>query len=138
MIYKKLIRNNLDISFQLKKERLNESTNWFPFPIIISFFLVSLLGSQLLTSLNPRLGARVNPIRYYSEEKPNPMIWIGVYGDQNNINIVTSDRKKFTVKKTNYNLVGLKSFIEHLNEIKKRNYLAVARSSLEGLRRDQE
>ena len=58
------------------------------------------------------------------------MIWIGVYGDQNNINIVTSDRKKFTVKKTNYNLVGLKSFIEHLNEIKKRNYLAVARSSL--------
>ena len=47
------------------------------------------------------------------------MIWIGVYGDQNNINTYTST-EKFTVKKTNYNLVGLKSFIEHLNEIKKK------------------
>ena len=60
MIYRGLVSKNLELSFQVKKERLRESINWVPFPIIISFYLVTILGAQLLTDLNPRLGARVN------------------------------------------------------------------------------
>ena len=128
MIYNGFVRKNLDLSFQLKKERLKESNNWFPFPVLISFFLVTLLGTHLLSDLNPRLGARVKSIRYYSQEKSNPVIWIGIYKTKNSINIVTSERKKFTIDKDKYNLAGLDSFIGHLKDIQNHHFEAMGRS----------
>lgn len=128
MIYRGLVSKNLELSFQLKKERLRESINWVPFPIIISFYLVTILGAQLLTDLNPRLGARVKPIRYYSAEKANPVIWVGIYADKSKINLVTSERVKYSVPRSDYNVKGLKDFIEHLKKIQMHHYESMGRS----------
>ena len=128
MIYRGFVSKNLEISFQLKKERLRESINWAPFPILISFYLVTILGARLLTDLNPRLGARVKPIRYYSQEKENPVIWIGIYNEKDHFSIVTSERKKFSISKTDYDISGLNDFIVHLKDIQKHHYEAIGRS----------
>ncbi|MFW7378253.1 MAG: hypothetical protein ACOH5I_05570 [Oligoflexus sp.] len=78
------------------KERLSEPLYWYPFPAMIGFTLVLILGGHLLTDLNPRLGARVDVIPFEAPRQRDGGIWLGVYQDGHHIHVVTSDRKKFS------------------------------------------
>ena len=76
------------------RERLEEPIQWYPFPAMIGFMLVMILGGHLLTDLNPRLGARVDVIPLETDRQQDGSIWLGVYEQNNRVVIVTADRKK--------------------------------------------
>ena len=123
-----MMNNVLDELIEIKKDRLKETLNWFPFPIIISFIFVSIFSSYLFLTMNPRLGSRVNTIRYYSTKKETPVNWVGLYANKKNMVIVTSDRRKFEIKRDDYHLKGLEVFIKHLKNMQNKHFLAFGRN----------
>ncbi len=78
------------------KERLAEAVQWYPFPAMIGFTLVMILGGHLLTDLNPRLGARVDVIPFEAPKHQDGGIWLGIYESNQQLNVVTSDRRRFS------------------------------------------
>jgi len=96
-----LKRSNVDhkpwvLAILNMKERLNEPLYWYPFPAMIGFALVLILGGHLLTDLNPRLGARVDVIPFEATRHEDGGIWLGIYQKNQRIHVVTADRRKFS------------------------------------------
>ena len=91
--------NSLDrpwvLALTKMKERLEEPVQWYPFPAMIGFMLVMILGGHLLPDLNPRLGARVDVLPADAPRHQDGGIWLGVYKQNDSIMVVSSDRKKF-------------------------------------------
>ncbi|SME90685.1 hypothetical protein [Pseudobacteriovorax antillogorgiicola] len=96
------------------KERLEEPVQWYPFPAMIGFMLVMILGGHLLTDLNPRLGARVDVLPLDAPRHQDGGIWLGIYEDNGRINVVTSDRKKFSWPSNTENLESIEPLINYL------------------------
>ena len=98
------------------KERLQEPILWFPFPALIAFGLVIILRGHLLTGLNPRLGARVDVIQYSAPNLPDGGIWLGIYQEGNQVQVVTSDRRRFNWPIESQDLEDIKPLIIYLKE----------------------
>lgn len=84
------------IALSKLKERLEEPVQWYPFPAMIGFMLVLILGGHLLPGLNPRLGARVEVVPMKAPRHADGEIWLGVYQEKDRVIVVTSDRQKFS------------------------------------------
>jgi hypothetical protein len=105
------------------KERLQEPVLWFPFPALIAFGLVIILRGHLLTGLNPRLGARVDVIQYNAKNLPDGGIWLGIFQDATHVQVVTSDRRKFSWPIHSQDLKDLDPLIKYLQgRVKKESY----------------
>lgn len=96
------------------KERLDEAAQWYPFPAMIGFMLVLILGGHLLIDLNPRLGAKVNVLPLEEERYPDGAIWLGIYAEGDNIRVITSDRKSFFWQQDNNESKGQDNLIKYL------------------------
>lgn len=98
------------------KERLNETIWWFPFPALIAFGLVIVLGGHLLTDLNPRLGSKTDVLQLSSAPLADGSIWLGISLEGDTIVIVTSDRKRFRWPATNTKMSDLEELRSYLKE----------------------
>lgn len=104
------------IAISKLRERLEESVQWYPFPAMIGFILVMILGGHLLTDLNPRLGARVDVLPLDSQNHPDASIWLGIYESQGKIHVVTADRRKFSWQQDAVKPQDFKKLIHYLQE----------------------
>ena len=77
------------------KDRLRKRYVWFPFPAFISFALLLLLDSQILMSLNPRLGNPISPISISGDPALEGAIWISLSLSDSFVVATTGDRKVF-------------------------------------------
>ncbi len=98
------------------KERLNEPILWFPYPALVAFGLVIILRGHLLTGMNPRLGARVDVIQYSGQHLQDGGIWLGIYPENNQVVVVSSDRRRFSWPIQSQNLAELEPLIKYLKE----------------------
>ncbi len=96
------------------RERLDEPIQWYPFPAMIGFMLVMILGGHLLTDLNPRLGARVDVLPLDTARNQDGSIWLGVYLQNKMIHVVTADRKKFSWSQDSSNTHHFASLVKYL------------------------
>lgn len=98
------------------KERLGEAAQWYPFPAMIGFALVMILGGHLLTDLNPRLGARVDVIPFDAPRHQDGGIWLGVYASGGQLNIVTSDRRRFSWSLSDNQVTASQELTDYLKQ----------------------
>ena len=97
------------------KDRLGEPLSWYPYPFLISFFLVLLFKGDLLSSLNPRLGnPTTTPVLSTPEEKEGA-IWVSVTEIDQKIVLTTSDRKIFSWPKDDEYGANIGPFVEYLS-----------------------
>jgi hypothetical protein len=98
------------------RERLSEPLHWYPFPAMIGFTLVLILGGHLLTDLNPRLGARVDILPFDAPRHRDGGIWLGLYPKDDQLHIVTSDRQKFTWPLDSQQMSAVQPLVDYLNQ----------------------
>lgn len=84
-----------DISIHRIKERLDTPVDWFPFPAIISFFLIFILSEFLVFDLNYRLLSKAEVLAFPSESEYEGSIWISLSSYEDNLLITTDDKKVF-------------------------------------------
>ena len=110
--------NNQDrpwvIALTKMKDRMEEPVQWFPFPAMISFMFVVILGGHLLPGLNPRLGARVDSVAIKAPRQPDGGIWLGVYLQDDLITVITSDRNKFKWAAKSPRLEDIEPLVQYL------------------------
>ncbi|NRA65722.1 MAG: hypothetical protein HRU19_14630 [Pseudobacteriovorax sp.] len=111
---KQLFAENWQTCLFRIKDRLEIPIQWYPFPAMIGFMLVMILGGHLLTDLNPRLGARVQVIPLESDRLPDGGIWLGVYEKDEEIHVITSDRKKFSWAQNSVDIENFEPLIRYL------------------------
>ena len=117
---------NWKIFLQEMQERLRTPVNFYPYPALISFLLVIVLGGHLLPDLNPRLGSKVDVIRFKTTVQHDGGIWIGIFIENEEIHLVTSDRRKFSWPVDTFSRSNLTEFIKYLRERTKKESLATA------------
>ena len=113
-----------DISIQRIKERLGTPVNWFPYPAIISFFLVFLFTEFLLFSLNYRIFSKADILAFPSEKEYEGSIWISLSPEKDNLLVMTDDKNTFhwsldyegqtSEDQSSEDRSNLKSFVEYL------------------------
>lgn len=108
------------------KDRLEEHSNWFPYPAVISLGLILVLNGQLITNLNPRLGTAIDVINFEQASRLNNInLWLGIKQTNKGIEITTSDRKVFFWKDSESMRSQLSPLVSYLDSyVKERSYSA--------------
>lgn len=104
----------MDKSIYSLKERLYSHSNWFPYPCIISFMLITIFTGHILLGLNPRLGNHAQTIEFLSSPAEEGSIWIAVSLQNEHIVATTANRKVFKWTQKNSDLSQLKPFMDYL------------------------
>src|SRR4051812_41927015 len=77
------------------KERLAQPLAWFPYPWLISASFILIFSSHILFGLNPRLGNPANVPALDAPPSYEGSIWMSVSLQDQDVVIVTADRKIF-------------------------------------------
>ncbi len=98
------------------KERLRKPTDWFPFPLIISFTLVLLLTSHVLFATNPRAGHPADVITLPATPQLDSTIWLSVTPVGGDIVVTSNKRKVFRWGQDTQNAADIVPFVTHLKD----------------------
>ena len=96
------------------KERLDEPVQWYPFPAMIGFMLVVILGGHLLPDLNPRLGSKVDVLPLDAPRNPDGGIWLSASLQEDDLVVVTSDTKIFRGPSSKPHYSDIEPLIQYL------------------------
>lgn len=97
------------------KERIRDVMVWFPYPALISFFLVTIFVGHLIPSLNSRFGSPAQLITYEATKEPEGSIWISVYpGEDNMLHVKTIDREDFSWPLANPSQEDIELLVKYL------------------------
>ena len=111
-----------------KIRRLKEGYSWTLVPSLLSFSLVLILIGHLLPSLNPRLGNLSKTLPLATSPQQDGSMWISIFPWQDNIVVMTSDRKKFIWPKKRPTQESLHPFQVYLSERVQRESVAAGLS----------
>ncbi len=87
---------------------------WYPFPALISFFLVLLLTAHVIFGTSARLGTPADVITFPSETEKDAAIWLSVTPIGNEVVVTTADRKVFRWPLEIHDLTPLSPFVAYL------------------------
>jgi biopolymer transport protein ExbD len=96
------------------KQRLRDSYSWYPFPCLISFFLVLLLTAHVVLSTNPRIGHASAVLPLAAEETEDSVIWLSVTAEDGKISVADNERRVFTWSEDVQTIEALDAFVFHL------------------------
>ena len=99
-----------------KIRRLHKPHSWAMIPAFLSFILVLILIGHLLPSTNPRLGNLAKILPLVTAKQKDGSLWISIFPKDNDIVVLTSDRKKFIWPKHQPPTESLKPFQAYLGE----------------------
>lgn len=97
-----------------QRERLRPEEGLFPYPALFAFGLILILTGHLLPGLNPRLGSRIQLISFDSPRQHEGSLWLGISKDQENVTVITPDRKMFTLTNKDTQRAGFDALVEYL------------------------
>lgn len=98
------------------KNRLREPIWWFPYPLLISFGLVTLLTSHSLFGTNPRVGNPADIIVFPGETQKDSALWMSVTPIGEDVVVTTGNRVIFRWRQDIKDLKPLEPFIVHLKQ----------------------
>ncbi len=98
------------------KQRLRDSYSWYPFPCLISFFLVLLLTAHVVLSTNPRAGHAAAVLPLAAEETEDSVIWLSVTADNGKITVADNERRVFSWPEDVQTIESLSAFVTHLKD----------------------
>lgn len=98
------------------KQRLRHSYSWYPFPCLISFFLVLLLTAHVVLSTNPRAGHGAAVLPLAAEESEDSVIWLSVTAENGTITVADNERRVFTWSEDVQTIESLDAFVAHLKK----------------------
>lgn len=75
---------------------LRSETPWYPYPFMVSLFLVVLLMAKVLPPLNPRLGHQAESITLEAPPEGEGSMWLSITIAEGRVVITTSDRSVFS------------------------------------------
>jgi len=96
------------------KQRLRESSSWYPFPCLISFFLVLLLTAHVVLSTNPRAGHAASVLPLVADEAEDSVIWLSVTSENGQITVADNYRQVFSWSEEVQTIQSLDAFVRHL------------------------
>ena len=96
------------------KQRLRESSSWYPFPCLISFFLVLLLTAHVVLSTSLRAGHAASVLPLAAEEAEDSVIWLSVTSEDGKITVADNYRRVFSWSEEIQTIASLDAFVLHL------------------------
>jgi biopolymer transport protein ExbD len=96
------------------KQRLRESSSWYPFPCLISFFLVLLLTAHVVLNTNPRAGHAAAVLPLAAEETEDSVIWLSLTSEDGKIIVADNYRRVFSWSEEVQTIESLEAFVTHL------------------------
>ncbi len=105
---------NVYYAMMAAKQRLRESSSWYPFPCLISFFLVLLLTAHVVLSTNPRAGHGASVLPLSGEEAEDSVIWFSVTSEEGKITVADNNRRIFSWSEEVQTIESLDAFVLHL------------------------
>ena len=82
-------RNYLDDLVLLSKERLEDSSTWFPYPALLSYILAMVFTGHILMGLHPYGTNHTDLVALAGEPVPNRALRIGIREHKNHLVIMT-------------------------------------------------
>ncbi len=105
--------------FDDQKERLRQTSWWFPYPAFLSFGLIVLFIGHLLLGINPRFGNPSDVMVFDAKPGNDNSIWFTLTHKDDKLAIATGNKKVFFVPLKNPSIDDFKAFNAYLdNEIR--------------------
>ena len=108
------------------RQNMAAPLEWFPYPYLISFFLVILLTAHVIFGTSAHLGTPADVITFPSETRKDSAIWLAVTPIGKDVVVTTSDRKIFKWPLETENLKGLAPLVAYLKDASAKEIEAAA------------